>query len=78
MKNKNLKALLYNFLGFASFYIPAYFIAQYFFPKNSMLIPLVSFIFALLLAPKFQYALVENQPKIFMRWVFSKGVKDVT
>ncbi len=77
MKNKKLKALLYNFLGFTSFYIPAYFITQYFFSKN-MFIPLGSFIFALLLAPKFQYVLVENQPKIFMRWVFSKGVKDVT
>jgi hypothetical protein len=38
---------------------------------------MTGFMVALLLAPKFQMVKTQNGEKIFMKWLFIKGVKEV-
>jgi hypothetical protein len=40
-------------------------------------IPMTGFMVALLLAPKFQMVKTHDGEKIFMKWLFIKGVKEV-
>jgi hypothetical protein len=39
--------------------------------------PLTAFVVATILAPKFQAGNVGGTEKIFMKWIFLKGVKEV-
>jgi len=38
-------------------------------------IPITAFVVGTLLAPKFQAAKYQGEEKIFIRWIFMKGVK---
>lgn len=76
MSNKT-KALVYNFLGYAAFFIPVYFLVQHFTHLTDWWRPLTAFIVATLLAPKFQAVRTAEGEKLFMKWIFSKGVKKI-
>ncbi|MGK4568741.1 hypothetical protein [Flavobacterium sp. 3HN19-14] len=76
MTKKN-KALLYNFLGFAFLYIITYFLLATFTYANGILKPVIAAVAASLLAPKFQSVKTANGEKIFMQWLFVKGVREV-
>lgn len=75
--NKKVKAILYNFLGFAPIFLLLYFLLPKFTDLNGFFIPLTSFVVATILAPKFQAIKVQGEERIFMRWLFVKGVKEV-
>jgi hypothetical protein len=75
--SKSTKAFLYNFLGFASTFLPVYFLLQAFTGLSGWWIPATSFVACTILSPKFQAATIHGEEKIFMRWLFLKGVKVV-
>jgi len=75
--NKSTKAILYNFLGFAPIYLLLYFVIGKFTGLTGWWIPITAFIVTTILAPKFQAAKIHGEEKIFMRWLFIKGVKEV-
>lgn len=74
---KSTKALLYNFLGFAPIFIIMYYLAQEFTGLGSFMKPLAAFVVTTILAPKFQAGKVHGEEKLFMRWMFIKGVKEI-
>ncbi len=71
------KALLYNFLGFAILYIPLYFILQHFTGLTGLWRPMTAFFVTMILAPKFQAARTKDGMKIFMSWMFIKGLREI-
>jgi hypothetical protein len=71
------KALLYNFLGFAVFYVPVYFLALRFTNLEGFLRPLTAAIAASILSPKFQAVRTPEGEKVFMSWLFIKGVREI-
>lgn len=75
--NKTTKALLYNFLAFAAFYVPLYFLVREFTQLRGFWIPVTAAVASTLLAPKFQTIRTHAGPKIYMKWIFMKGVKEV-
>lgn len=76
--NKKTKAFLYNLLGFLPFYILTYFIVKEFFTGlTGFWIPLTAAVATTILAPKFQVVRIQGDDKIFMKWLFLKGVKQV-
>lgn len=75
--NKKTKAFLYNFLGFAVFYIPTLLIAQSIFDLQGFLGSLIAFVVSLILSPKFRFLNTKDGEAIFMRWIFIKGIKEI-
>lgn len=75
--SKQTKALLYNFIGFALIFFPARYIIVSYASFSSWQIPLAAFVVATLLSPKFKALRTNEGEKIFMSWMFIKGVKEV-
>ncbi|RYZ87035.1 MAG: hypothetical protein EOP06_13415 [Proteobacteria bacterium] len=71
------KALIYNFLGFAILYIPAYFGIQHFTGLTGWWRPLTAAVATTILSPKFQAIRTKDGEKVFMSWLFLKGVREV-
>jgi len=75
--SKKVKAFLYNFLGFVIIYLPTLYLVDTATHLQGIWIPMTGFMVALLLAPKFQAIKAYDGEKIFMKWLFIKGVKEV-
>ena len=58
-------------------YLPTLFLVDKFTHLNGLWVPMTSFMVALLLAPKFQAIKTPSGEKIFMKWLFIKGVKEI-
>jgi len=71
------KGLLYNFIGFALLFIIVRIVAEMFTNLTGFWWPLTAFVVATLLAPKFQTVQTSQGEKLFMKWLFFKGVKEV-
>ncbi len=75
---KNTKALIYNFISFATLYFLAYFGIKYFFTNIAGIwVSVTSAVVATLLAPKFQAVKTNTGEKIFMKWFLKKGITEV-
>ncbi len=75
--NKSTKSLLYNFLGFAPIFMLTYFLIENFTHLTGFWVPVTAFVVSTILAPKFQAGRVHGEEKLFMRWLFMKGVKEI-
>lgn len=75
--SKSTKAFLYNFLGFTAFYVPIYLIVMSFTNLVGLWIAGTAFMVSLLLAPKYQAIKTNEGEKLFVKWLFLKGVKEV-
>jgi len=75
--NLSTKSLLYNFLCFAGIYIILYFLIRSFTNLTGYWIPVTSAFAASLLAPKFYTMKTAQGYKMFMKWLFIKGIKEI-
>lgn len=75
--NKKIKAFVYNFLSFTALYIPALMLIGKFTNLEGFMISITAFVFSLVLGPKFQYLKTNDDEKIFVKWLFVKGIKEV-
>lgn len=77
--SKKVKSFLYNFIGFALFFLPSYYLIQRYggLTLTGLFIPATAFIVSTILAPKFQAVRTADGEKLFMKWMFLKGVKEV-
>lgn len=73
--SKKVKAFLYNLTCFAILFIIFRYLIEQYSSLTGYFIPLTAFVVGTLLAPKFQAAKLQGEEKIFMRWIFMKGVK---
>lgn len=75
--SKKTKSILYNLLGFAPIFLSLYFLLPEFTGLRGLWIPLTSAVVATILAPKFQAIRYKGEDRIFVKWLFIKGVKEV-
>lgn len=75
--SKSTKALLYNFVCFAILYMGVYFLIAEFTELQGLWKPITAAVAASLLAPKFQTVRSAGSEKIYIKWLFMKGVKEV-
>jgi hypothetical protein len=75
--SKKTKAFLYNLLGFSFFYIISYFLVMTFGALQGLWIAATSFVISTLLAPKFQVVKTNEGEKLFMKWIFIKGLREI-
>lgn len=67
------KSLLFNFLGFATFFVVVRLTLGCFFPLSRLVIAIISAVSATILAPKFAVVKMGSEDKIVMKWIFKKG-----
>ncbi len=75
--SKKTKALLYNLVCFAVIFISFRFLIDLYTNLTGYWIPLTAFVIGTILAPKFQAISSLTGEKIYMRWIFLKGIKEV-
>ncbi|HQA74790.1 hypothetical protein [Flavobacterium sp.] len=73
--SKKTQAFLYNLICFAILFILFRFLIEQYTHLTGYFIPITAFVVGTLLAPKFQAAKCQGEEKIFIRWIFMKGVK---
>ncbi|MGV9003721.1 hypothetical protein [Flavobacterium sp.] len=73
--SKKVQAFIYNLICFAILFILFRFLIEQYTNLTGYFIPLTAFVVGTLLAPKFQAARFEDEEKLFVRWIFMKGVK---
>jgi hypothetical protein len=75
--NKQIKAFIYNLIGFVFFYVISYLLLFNFTGLTGYWIPVAAALITMILAPKFQFARQAGGDKIFMSWLFLKGIKEI-
>ena len=75
--NLKVKAFILQLISFATlFIIVRYFLAQYT-NLEGMWISITAFVLGTILAPQFQSVESKEGPKLFMKWIFMKEVKEI-
>ncbi|MCF6128768.1 hypothetical protein L1S35_03735 [Flavobacterium sp. AS60] len=75
--SKKVKAFVYNLICFAILFISFRFLIGKYTQLTGLFIPITAFVIGTLTAPKFQAVKTPNGEKIFMRWLFLKGIREV-
>ncbi len=75
--SKKTKAIVYNFLSFAAFFLPVLLLVHEFTGLSGLWVPVTAFVIATLLAPKFQAIKTLEGDKLFMKWIFSNHAKEI-
>jgi hypothetical protein len=75
--NVQTKALLYQFLCFAVLFIGFRFLIMAYTNLTSYWIPITAFVVSTILSPKFQAVRTKDGEKLFMKWMFVNGVKEI-
>lgn len=75
--NKKTKSFVYNFIGFAIIFLGVRYLVATFTSLEGFMIPLTAFIVGTLLAPKFQTVQTKDGEKLFVKWLFVRGVKEI-
>ncbi len=71
------KAFLYQLLSFAVLFIAVRFLVSTYTNVTGFWIPLIAFAVGTILSPKFQAVKTRDGEKLFMSWIFLKGVREV-
>ena len=71
------RALLFNFMGFAFFFIVGRTLLIYLFSLNTVLLALLAAVIATILAPKFAAVKTGKGEKLMMKWIFIKGFREM-
>ena len=75
--SKKTKAFFYNFIGFAIIFFTVRYLVAIYTNLESYWIPITAFVVGTLLAPKFQTIQTNDGEKLFMKWLFIKGFKEI-
>ena len=75
--SKKVKSFLYNLFAFAIIFFPLRYWVLEHFMLSTMMKPLIAFVVATILAPKFQAVTTSEGEKIFMKWILTSGAKEV-
>jgi hypothetical protein len=75
--SKRTKGFIYNFIGFAVFFFATRYIVDSYTNLEGFWIPFTAFVVSTLLSPKFQTVNTKDGEKLFMSWIFIKGLKEI-
>ncbi|MBF7093105.1 hypothetical protein IUY40_16360 [Flavobacterium sp. ALJ2] len=77
MTKLQVRAFLYQLGCFAILFILARFLVGKYTELTGFWIPMTAFVAGTLLSPKFQAAKTKDGEKLFMKWIFMKGIKEI-
>lgn len=71
------KAFIYQLLSFAVLFIGFRYLIGVYTNLTGIWVPLTAFIIGTILSPKFQAVKTNDGEKLFMSWIFIKGIKQI-
>jgi hypothetical protein len=77
MSKLQLRAFLYQLGCFACLFILARFLVERYSGLTGFWVPFIAFVIGTFLSPKFQAVKTNDGEKLYMKWVFSKNVKEI-
>jgi hypothetical protein len=77
MSKLQIKAFVFQLLCFAFLFVIFRYIVSNFTNLTSFWIPLTAFVVGTILAPKFQAVKTKDGEKLFMKWMFLKGIREI-
>ncbi|AYN03242.1 MULTISPECIES: hypothetical protein [unclassified Flavobacterium] len=77
MTKLQVRAFLYQLGCFAILFILARFLVEKYTELTGFWVPMTAFVVGTLLSPKFQAAKTKDGEKLFMKWIFMKGIKEI-
>jgi hypothetical protein len=78
MTKLQVRAFLYQLGCFAILFISFRYLVGRYTNLTGFWIPLTAFVVGTILSPKFQAIKTKNGERLFMKWMFVKGIKDMT
>lgn len=75
--NLKTKAFLYQLMSFGVLFIIGRLALEKFSGLTGYWLPITAFVVATILAPQFQAVKTPNGEKLFMKWLFLKGVREI-
>ena len=77
MTKLQTKAFFYQLICFATLFIAFRYLIGVYTHLEGFWIPVTAFVAGTIVAPKFQAVKTNEGEKIFMKWLFLKGIKEV-
>jgi len=77
MTKLQVRAFLYQLGCFAILFISIQYLVARFTNLSGFWIPFTAFVVGTILSPKFQAAKTKDGEKLFMSWLFIKGIKEI-
>ncbi len=77
MSKLQIRAFFYQLICFAVLFILFRVLIYKYIDLKGFFIPLTAFILGTILAPKFQAIKTKDGEKLYMRWMFLKGTREV-
>ncbi len=77
MSKLQLRAFLYQLGTFASLFILSRYLIHHYTGLTGFWEPFAAFVIATFVGPKFQAVKTNDGEKLYMKWVFSKNVKEI-
>ncbi len=78
MTKLQVRAFLYQLGCFAILFISIQFLAAKYTHLTGLWVPFTAFVVGTILSPKFQAVKTKDGEKLFMSWLFIKGIKDIS
>ena len=75
--NLKVKAFILQLISFATLFIIVRYLLAIYTNLEGMWISVTAFILGTILAPQFQSVESKEGPKLFMKWIFMKDVKEI-
>jgi hypothetical protein len=75
--SKKIKAFLYNLISFVILFVAFLYIIQEFTKLTGFWVPVTAFVVMTLVGPKFRAVQTKDGEKLFVKWLFIKGVKEI-
>ena len=77
MTKLQLRAFLYQLSSFAILFISFRYLISEYTNLTGLFIPFTAFVVGTILSPKFQAVKTKDGEKLFMSWLFVKGIKEL-
>ncbi len=77
MTKLQVKAFVFQLLCFAVLFILRRILFEKYLNLTGFWVPITAFLVSTILAPKFQAVKTNDGEKLFMKWIFIKGVKEI-
>ena len=74
---KSTKAILYQLISFGIIFFAFRYIVANYTNLTGLWIPITAAVVATLLAPKFQAIRTPDGEKLFMKWIFIRGIREI-
>jgi hypothetical protein len=77
MTKLQLRAFIFQLLVFIILFVSFRYLTARYTQLTGFYIPLTAFVVSTILAPKFQAVKTKDGEKLFMKWMFLKGIREI-